>query len=70
MHDSIIKLKDGTEIVATIWTVNREERWFSIVDLAGTKIKMDDCESVITKGLRTRIDKVEDADMLKRWAEQ
>ena len=68
MHDSTIKLKNGEEIIAVIWEVNRKERWFSIVDVAGTKIMMDDCESVVTKGLRTRIDKVEDADMLERWA--
>lgn len=60
--------KHGREISSVLWEWKPREGWFSLVNNDGGDlivIKLDECESATEYGVMTRINCIEDVDLLK-----
>lgn len=63
----------GREIVSVLWEWRPREGWFSLVNNSGGDlivIKLDECESATEYGVMTRIDRIEDVDLLELAREE
>lgn len=63
----------GREVVSVLWEWRPKEGWFSLVNNDGGDlivIKLDECESATEYGVMTRINHVEDVDLLKLAADE
>lgn len=67
MHDARVKMKDGREYFASLWSFRPTEGWFSICDNdAPEKIFFRDVESAVNFGVRVHALDVRDVDLLER----
>lgn len=68
MHAAKVKMKDGRSYYGPIYMWRPKEGWFSIPsdDTPGSeRIELSEVESAINYGIRTRVDRIEDVDLLE-----
>lgn len=69
MHDTTIKMKDGTVHCSPMWDFRPKEGWMTLVNVDG-KLYFRDMISAVTENQRIRIDLTADQDELERARRQ